>query len=123
MYDSPIRLLVADNYQQLMQRQEDAVYTAVLHFAPEVNKAELIRALQYDRDQYNKGYADGKADTEAARGGARQGVWVEIKGVAPAGYHGKHMCSRCFALAMERDGREELSAYCPHCGAIMDLET
>ena len=53
---------------------------------------------------------------------ARHGRWVEIKGMAPPEYHGKHRCSLCYARALERKMHEELSNYCPNCGAKMDLE-
>ena len=52
----------------------------------------------------------------------RHGRWVEIKGMAPPEYHGKHRCSLCYARALERKMHEELSNYCPNCGAKMDLE-
>lgn len=60
MYESPIKLLMTDIHNQIMAQQEDAAYQAVLHYIPDIDKAELIRALKYDRDQYAKGYADGK---------------------------------------------------------------
>lgn len=62
MYKSPIELLVDDIQHQIVKKQDEDIYKAVLHYIPNVNKEELIRALQYDRNQYEKGYADGKAD-------------------------------------------------------------
>lgn len=62
MYKSPIELLVMDIQNQIMKQQDEEIYQAVLHYIPNVDKAELIRALKYDRDQYEKGYRDGKAD-------------------------------------------------------------
>ena len=50
----------------------------------------------------------------------RHGRWVGIKGMAPPEYHGKHRCSICYARALERKFYEELSDYCPNCGAKMD---
>lgn len=50
----------------------------------------------------------------------RHGRWVEIKGMAPPEYHGKHRCSICYARALERKFHEELSEHCPNCGAKMD---
>ena len=50
----------------------------------------------------------------------RHGRWVEIKGMAPPEYHGKHRCSICCARALERKFHEELSEHCPNCGAKMD---
>ena len=62
MYESPINLIVTNIYNQIMEQQENEIYKAVLNYVPDVNKEELIRALKCDRDQYDKGYADGKRD-------------------------------------------------------------
>lgn len=48
------------------------------------------------------------------------GEWVRIIGMAPPEYHGKHRCSLCGALARECRMREDLTNYCPSCGARMD---
>ena len=65
MYESPIELLVTDIQHQIVKQQDEEIYQAVLHFIPDVDRTELLRALQYDRNQYGKGYADGKADAMA----------------------------------------------------------
>ena len=62
MYNSPIDLLVTEIQNQIVKQQDEDIYQAVLHYIPNVKKDELIRALQYDRNQYEKGYMDGKAD-------------------------------------------------------------
>ena len=62
MYNSPIELLVTDIQHQIIKQQDEEIYQAVLHYVPNVDKGELLRALEYDRGQYEKGYADGKAD-------------------------------------------------------------
>jgi hypothetical protein len=62
MYKSPIELLVEDIQYQIEKQQDEKIYKAVLHYVPNVDKEELIRALQYDRGQYQKGYEDGKRD-------------------------------------------------------------
>ena len=62
MYNSPIELLVEEIQHQIVKQQDENIYQAVLNYIPNVDKEELIRALQYDRDQYEKGYADGKRD-------------------------------------------------------------
>ena len=55
--------------------------------------------------------------------GRNQGIWVKLDGqMLPPELHGKHMCSRCRNLAGDRRGREELSNYCPSCGARMEME-
>ena len=65
MYKSPIELLVTEIQHQIVKQQDEEIYKAVLNYVPNVDKEELIRALQYDRDQYEKGYADGKRDAMA----------------------------------------------------------
>ena len=65
MYNSPIEFLMTDIQNQIIKQQDEEIYKAVLHYVPNVDKEELIRALQYDRGQYEKGYADGKADAMA----------------------------------------------------------
>jgi hypothetical protein len=55
MYKSPIEVLS----QGLKLEIEKGVYKAVENYGINVDKDELIKALQYDRNQYTKGYADG----------------------------------------------------------------
>ncbi len=61
MYKSPIDILVADIQHQIVQQQDEEIYKAVVSVGINVDKEELIRALSYDRHQYSKGYADGRA--------------------------------------------------------------
>ena len=51
----------------------------------------------------------------------RHGEWIKAHGMLPPEFFGKHKCSLCghFALSW-RIGHEELSNYCPNCGAKMD---
>lgn len=64
MYDSPIDLYISDIQNQIVAQQDEQIYQAVVHFFPDVNRDELLKALRYDREQYDKGYADGKHGTE-----------------------------------------------------------
>lgn len=61
MYESPIEIIQKD----IVMKQENDIYKAILEQGIVVDKEELIRALQYDRGQYEKGFADGKAAVEA----------------------------------------------------------
>lgn len=54
MYKSPIDII----YGQMETQMEGDILRAVQKYGINVDKEELLRALQYDRDQYNKGYAD-----------------------------------------------------------------
>lgn len=58
MYESVIRII----HDDLRVKQEESVMTVIQNLGIDVNKEELIKALQYDRDQYDKGYADGYED-------------------------------------------------------------
>ena len=58
MYKSPIEII----YGQMQTQMEGDIFKAVQSYYPNVDKEELLRALQYDRNQYDKGYADGKRD-------------------------------------------------------------
>lgn len=44
----------------MVQEDENMVMKAIRKVGVNVDKGELIKALQYDRDQYTKGYEDGK---------------------------------------------------------------
>ena len=64
MYKAPIEILSAKMAEYKLNT-ETMVMEAVFETGINVDRDELIRALRYDREQYDKGYADGKA--EAAR--------------------------------------------------------
>ncbi len=65
MYESPIKILEQhfnDNVIQVLddfrQDKDEAIYKAIVRLGIVVNEEELIKALQYDRQQYEKGYED-----------------------------------------------------------------
>ena len=65
MYQSPISIYETA-MQTIMEQRENAIVAKVQDaFGVHVDKAELIRALKYDRGQYEAGYRDGKADAMA----------------------------------------------------------
>lgn len=52
----------------------------------------------------------------------RRGHWIKATGMMPPEFHGHHCCSECsnFANMCPPFGnREDLSDYCPNCGAKM----
>lgn len=62
MYESPIRI-IETAVQTIMEQRENTIVAKVQDAIDvQVDKGELLRALQYDRGQYNKGYKDGKAE-------------------------------------------------------------
>lgn len=66
MYKSPIQLVTDDINYAMRAKIDETIYQAVLRYDVSVDKDELIKALAYDRDQYDKGYSDGyiKGTTE-----------------------------------------------------------
>ena len=62
MYESPINFIFGDIQTQIVKQQENEVYMAVQKCGVDVDKEELMRALQYDREQYEQGYEDAVND-------------------------------------------------------------
>lgn len=71
MYKSPIEIIATPLQIQRDTQCENEIVRAVQNIGVNVDKAELKRALQYDRNQYNEGYKDGVREF-AARLKARQ---------------------------------------------------
>lgn len=60
-YESPITLIrtQTDNFiKEVNEKTDEVIFKAVVNVLPQVNKEELIKALEYDRGQYTKGYQD-----------------------------------------------------------------
>lgn len=53
MWESPIKV-----YEQITEDRENHIMATIRQYV-EVDKDELIRALNYDRNQYEKGFEDG----------------------------------------------------------------
>ena len=69
MYQSPISIYETA-METIIEQRENAIFAKVQDaFDVQVDKAELIRALQYDRGQYEKGFRDG---LESAR------TWIPV---------------------------------------------
>lgn len=59
-YESPISVWWSDTkIEQLRDEYDNLIVRAVKNVCPQVDKDELIKALEYDRGQYEKGFADG----------------------------------------------------------------
>ena len=59
MYESPIEIVIGKITTELKQAEHDYIVRSVRDVGINVNEAELIKALQYDRNQYEKGFKDG----------------------------------------------------------------
>lgn len=65
MYESPVTIterLVNKVREQTENEIVNNILIASAEYGIYVNKDELIKTLQYDRNQYNKGYADGYSE-------------------------------------------------------------
>lgn len=60
MWESPINIMEIQEpiIEQLNNEREEMVLHQIWKIGVDVNKEELIKALQYDRNQYEKGYKD-----------------------------------------------------------------
>lgn len=71
MYKSPIEIIM----EKMQMRYENAISQATQNVGINVDRDELLKALKYDRGQYEKGFDDGFAqaleialqDAEAGR--------------------------------------------------------
>lgn len=56
MYEASIEII----YGKIEYQIEESIFKAIQNVGINVDRDKLIKALRYDRDQYNKGYADGR---------------------------------------------------------------
>ena len=71
-YKSPIEVITESIESQVRQKGESQIYEEVRRIGIEVDKAELIKALRYDREQYYEGYSRGYS------AGSNAGKWVSV---------------------------------------------
>ena len=63
-WESPITKIYGDIHNEIVrQDEENYMYTITQAVGYKIDKEELLKALRYDREQYNKGYKDGVRET------------------------------------------------------------
>lgn len=79
-WESPITKIYGDIHNEII-RQDEENYMCTIEQAIgyKVDKEELIKALQYDRNQYDKGYNDGVKEIYAVE---LEKIKAEIKELA-----------------------------------------
>ena len=105
MYRSPIDMMMTDIRHQIEKQQDEEIYKAVVSVGINVDKEELIRALRYDRQQYEKGFLDGQAAAVSAMvrcEGCRTGEPCEVKGKVWCKKMGRYMKEDGFCSEGER---------------------
>ena len=58
MYKSPIEIIT----EQVKTNYDNAIYSAVQNVGINVDREELLKALEYDRGQFDKGWEEGFHD-------------------------------------------------------------
>ena len=59
LYETPIEMYVRDFHETMIRQENDSIVAEIsktLGF--HIERDELIKALEYDREQYRKGYSD-----------------------------------------------------------------
>ena len=59
MYESPIKIIAGKIQTQI----DDEIYRAVQNVGINVDREELLKALEYDRGQYEEGFREGEKHT------------------------------------------------------------
>lgn len=81
MYESPINKIIGEMKTQMIKDEEGQLMVQVTQaIGYDVDKNELIKALNYDRQQYEKGYADALKVLDEIKAG----IEVEIRDCIPA---------------------------------------
>lgn len=118
-YQSPLELFSKEMepfplVEQINKGIDDFVVRSVVNVGLNIDKAELLKALRYDRQQYEKGYADAKAKYKPAhtawiyqtvkwKAGIPFAVCDACKQFGPVGVY----CSNCGAFAGEEEGEAD----------------
>ena len=112
MYESPVKISYDDINAKMVQAADGQILATIQQLVS-VDKDELIRALQYDRGQYEKGYEDGKRDS------VRHGEWKTTVSTVlhNNGEQSTYYGCRCTVCKEDAD---KSFLYCPNCGAKMD---
>ena len=106
-YKSPIEIIQGE----MRMYMDGEILKAVQNVGVNVDKDELLKALAYDRDQYNKGYHD--AEPKVGRWIEKSVMWCDDP---------TFECSICGEEIELIEGTPKSHGinYCPTCGAKME---
>ena len=90
MYESPVNIITKD----IQSKFENGVMTYMQDIGIYVDKGELVKALAYDRDQYEKGYREGRFAAESKT------EWISVEDSLPR--NGQY----CFVAYVYNDNPE-----------------
>lgn len=110
-YKPPIEAVIRNMQSHTEQILTDDVLGRLMVLDIHVDKEELIKALEYHRGQYEKGYRDGCRDSQ------RCGQWIAV----PSSDMSTGKAYKCSECSKMRYGSYHPN-YCQYCGAKMDGE-
>ena len=119
-YQPPFTGYMGDYAQKMVEEVNEqgdtVIYNEIVRqIAVDVDKDEMIRALNYDRDQYHKGYRDGY--NEARNEFRKIGKWIDSKEIDSTRESSTYKCTVCCETFKHK------SIFCPNCGALNDMES
>ena len=80
MYKPPIEIVMKEVFQKMNEDFENSVLKAVQKVGINVDKEELLKALIYDRGQYDKGYEDAMNEVKHPQPlkfeDLKEGMWI-----------------------------------------------
>lgn len=103
-YESPLKVICTELATKIKNQVDENIWQAIQRVGIDVDKDELIRALQYDRDQYQKGYNDGYED------GLNADKWISVEYMMPDNEQD--------VLAYLDDGEETRVAHCNYANGV-----
>jgi hypothetical protein len=106
MYESPVEMITRKIASSVAENVDGLVLRTLHECGINVNERELVKALEYDRQQYEQGYRDAKDEDR------KLGRWVN----GCCDKCGGHAPFWCMSTGYYQ------SNYCPDCGAKMRVE-
>ena len=80
-YQPPVEII----HQGVETKLEGDIYEAIINYGISVDKDELVKALKYDRNQYEKGFIDGcNHDTDTITREVAREIFEEIERLCDA---------------------------------------
>lgn len=95
MYESPLSRIYGEIQTKIIEHEENQIVQAVQNCGITVDKEELTKALMYDRQQYEKGYADAKAEMRWIPASERLPELGQLVLVTSAINGDIHLCTQC----------------------------
>ena len=83
MYKSPIELKVKDIVSDVVKQVDEYTLRCFQQIGINVDKHELIKALEYDRGQYEKGWNDCRIASQLGCHSGTVGDWRKKNGLPP----------------------------------------